>query len=200
MENPKKTSPLPKILQIFALVLMGIFSLTGLAAAYIIFAPDNLWKPFYLQYNYPTVAPVVDGTPGAETPLVTETPEAVHTYIAGEGIMFDTGSQIINLSDPSGRKYIRVTIVIEFAPNENTYAEMPAEEKTAYEAEFTAEITTKLPIIKDLIINQVSSKTFEELYTAQGKENLRYELTTKIMEKMPDYHILSVYFTEFVVE
>ena len=60
MENPKK-SILPKLLQIFALVLMGIFSLTGLAAAYIIFAPDDLPKPFYLQYNYPTQ--MVDGTP-----------------------------------------------------------------------------------------------------------------------------------------
>lgn len=197
MENPKKQSILPKILQIFALVLMGIFSLTGLAAAYIIFAPDNLPKPFYLQYNYPTVP--VDETLAAEGAVPTE-PMIDHTFIAGEGIMINTGSKIINLSDPLGRKYIRITIVIEFAPSEAAYLEMPIEEKNTYIAEFTSEVTSKLPIIDDAVVTLISSKTFEELYTAQGKETLRLELSNLITQRLPDYHILSVYLTEFVVQ
>ncbi|PKO00751.1 MAG: hypothetical protein CVU42_02680 [Chloroflexi bacterium HGW-Chloroflexi-4] len=197
MENPKKTSILPKILQIFALVLMGIFSLTGLAAAYIIFAPDNLPKPFYLQYNYPTI-PVVESL-SAEGMVPTE-PEIDHTYVAGEGIMINTGSKIINLSDPLGRKYIRITIVIEFAPEEIAYFEMPIEEKSTYIAEFTSEVTAKLPIIDDAVVTLISSKTFDELYTAQGKETLRTELSNLITQRLPDYHILSVYLTEFVVQ
>lgn len=199
MENPKK-SILPKILQIFALVLMGIFSLTGLAAAYIIFAPDDLPKPFYLQYNYPT--PVIEGLEASAEGVVpeTDTPTLDHTYTAGEGIMVNTGTKIINLADPSGRKYIRITIVIELAPNDPTYFEMLEEEKLAYETSFNTEVTEKLPIIEDAVITQISTKTYEELYTAQGKENLRLELSNLIMQKMPDYKILSVYFTEFVVE
>ena len=196
MDNPKK-SILPKILQIFALVLMGIFSLTGLAAAYIIFAPDDLPKPFYLQYNYPT--PIVEGTPMAEQEM-TETPEEVHVYTAGEGIMINAGTKIINLSDPVGRKYIRTTIVIELAPDNPLYHEMPIEEKTAYEAEFSAEVTSKLPVIEDALITHISTKSYEDLYTAEGKENLRTELSQIIMQKLPDYQILAVYFTEFVVE
>ncbi len=197
MENPKKQSILPKILQIFALVLMGIFSLTGLAAAYIIFAPDNLPKPFYLQYNYPTVP--VDETLAAEGAVLTE-PVVDHTFVAGEGIMINTGSKIINLSDPLGRKYIRITIVIEFAPSEAAYLEMPIEEKNTYIAEFTSEVTSKLPIIDDAVVTLISSKTFEELYTAQGKETLRLELSNLITQRLPEYHILSVYLTEFVVQ
>lgn len=198
MENPKK-SILPKILQIFALVLMGIFSLTGLAAAYIIFAPDDLPKPFYLQYNYPTPVVIPEGT--SMMTEETATPEPVaHDYLPGEGIMINTGTKIINLSDPVGRKYIRITIVIELAPNEEGFFEMPIEERTAYTAEFTSEVTSKLPVIEDAVITQISTKTFEELYTAQGKENLRLELSSLIMQRLPDYHVLSVYFTEFVVE
>ncbi|MRS03555.1 flagellar basal body-associated FliL family protein [bacterium] len=197
MENPKKQSILPKILQIFALVLMAIFSLTGLAAAYIIFAPDNLPKPFYLQYNYPTTP--VDTTLAAEGVEPT-LPESNHTYVAGEGIMINTGSKIINLSDPLGRKYIRITVVMEFAPEESTYFEMPVEEKAAYVSEFTAEVNSKLPIIDDAVVTLISSKTFEELYTAQGKENLRMELSNLITQRLPEYHILSVYLTEFVVQ
>jgi len=195
MDNPKK-SILPKLLQIFALVLMGIFSLTGLAAAYIIFAPDDLPKPFYLQYNYPTQ--MVDGTPQPGG-----MPEAVadnYVYSAGEGIMVNTGTKIINLSDPVGRKYIRITIVIELAPTDGTYHSMTVEEKTAYETEFSAEVTAKLPVIEDALITQISTKTYEELYTAQGKENLRLELANIIMQRLPEYQILALYFTEFVVE
>ncbi len=197
MENPKKQSILPKILQIFALVLMGIFSLTGLAAAYIIFAPDNLPKPFYLQYNYPTLP--VEITPGAEEVVSTEM-VSDHTFVAGEGIMINTGSKILNLSDPMARRIIRLTIVIEFTPSNPSYFEMSIDEKTAYVTEFNAEVTAKLPIIDDALISLVSSKTFEELYTAQGKENLRQEITNLITQRMPEYHILSVYLTEFVVQ
>lgn len=199
MENPKKNI-LPKILQIFALVLMGVFSLTGVAAAYIIFAPDNLPKPFYLQYNYPTPEVPIDPTTGESVvPQETHT-GSDHVYMPGEGIMINTGTKIINLSDPSGRKYIRITIVIELAPTNTEYFEMPIEEKNNYSTEFTAEVTNKLPVIEDAIITQISTKSFEELYTAQGKENLRMELSNLIMQRMPDYHVLSVYFTEFVVE
>jgi flagellar basal body-associated protein FliL len=199
MENKKK-SILPKILQIFALVLMAIFSLTGLAAAYIIFAPDNLPKPFYLQYNYPTPIPSANGTEGVSAVASTETPIPFHEVVPGEGIMINTGTKIINLSEASGRQYIRITIVIELAPSDPAYFEMPVEEKSAYVAEFSAEVTSKLPVIEDALITQISTKTFEQLYTAEGKEQLRLELSNLIMQRLPDYHILSVYFTEFVVE
>ena len=199
MENPKK-SILPKILQIFALVLMGIFSLTGLAAAYIIFAPDDLPKPFYLQYNYPTAPVTIDGTPLPEDASTVTVEELNHVYIAGEGIMVDTGSQIINLADPSGRSFIRISIVIEVAPKENDYISMTEEEKLAYETTFSTEITNKLPIIDDAIISLVSTRTYEELYTAEGKENLRVDLMNRIMQKLPEYQILAVYLTELVIE
>jgi flagellar basal body-associated protein FliL len=199
MENPKK-SPLPKIFQIVALVFMAIFSLTGLAAAYIVFAPDNLPKPFYLQYNYPTAPAITPGIAKTKEVSTTVTPTIAHVYVPGEGIMIDTGTKIINLSDPTGRQYIRITIVIEFAPTDPTYLTMTAAEKSAYVTSFTAEVTAKLPVIEDAIITQISTKTFDQLYTVQGKEELRSELSSLIMQRMPEYHVLSVYFTEFVVE
>lgn len=199
MENPKK-SVLPKILQIFAIVLMAIFSLTGLAAGYIVFAPDSFPKPFYLQYSYPTIPVTDDLLATLDIIEPTATPELDHKFLPGEGIMINTGTKIINLSDPTGRKYIRISIVMELAPDDPAYAEMPIEEKSAYVTSFNSEVTAKLPIIEDAIITKISTKTFEELYTAQGKENLRIELSELIMQRMPDYQILSIYFTEFVVE
>jgi len=90
--------------------------------------------------------------------------------------------------------------VIEFAPSESEYLEMPIEEKSTFIAEFTSEVTSKLPIIDDAVVTLISSKTFDDLYTAQGKENLRLELSNLITQRLPDYRILSVYLTEFVVQ
>jgi flagellar basal body-associated protein FliL len=38
------------------------------------------------------------------------------------------------------------------------------------------------------------------LYTATGKEALRGELIQKLQGMMPEFKIIGVYFTEFVVE
>ncbi len=46
----------------------------------------------------------------------------------------------------------------------------------------------------------LSTKTFEDLYTAEGKERLRLELIQVISQRMPEFKLLSVYFTEFVVQ
>jgi flagellar basal body-associated protein FliL len=167
--------------------------LLTLLVAYIIFAPDNLPKPFYLQYLYPTPAVV-----GALLPAPTPVPTI--EVKPGQGIMIDTGSKIINLAEQDGHKYIRTTVVIEFAPTDPAYAEMKDEEKTTYLTAFKTEIADKTPLINDVIITTFSTKSFEMLYTAQGKEAIRQELLKLISSRMPEYRIISIYFTEFVIE
>ena len=52
----------------------------------------------------------------------------------------------------------------------------------------------------DTVITLLSTKTYEDLYTADGKEKLRTEILETLSEKLVDLHILSIYFTEFVVQ
>lgn len=167
--------------------------LLTLLVAYIIFAPDNLPKPFYLQYLYPTPA-VAGAVPAGPTPVPTL------EVRPGEGIMIDTGSKIINLAEQDGHKYIRATVVIEFAPDNVTFPDMKEEEKAAYLTAFKTKIGEKTPLINDVIITTFSTKSFEMLYTAQGKEAIRQELLKLISSRMPEYRIISIYFTEFVIE
>ncbi len=118
----------------------------------------------------------------------------------GEGIMLDTGSKIVNLLDPTGRKYLRVGIVLEFAPNDLKYFTMTEEEKTLFLEEFNKELNVKLPVINDVIITLLSNQTFEAVYTAEGKETLRKQIMDTINSKLPENKIIFVYFTEFVVQ
>jgi flagellar basal body-associated protein FliL len=55
-------------------------------------------------------------------------------------------------------------------------------------------------MIDDTIIALLSSKDFESLYTAAGKEALRKELLKEINDRLPEYTAIAVYFTEFVVD
>lgn len=179
-----------KILTIVALVLVSVVSL---ATAYIVFAPDEFPKPFRLQYSYTT--PVETSTENLPTPTPTEVP-----LKPGDGIMFNMTTKIINLVDPAGRKYIRLTVVLEFAPDNPEWTSMKAEEQTAYLTAFEKKINDRMPIMDDTIITLLSSKSYEQLYTADGKEALRLEVMRDVQERMPDFKLIYAYFTEFVVQ
>ena len=195
------------ILNIVSKILLGLVLVSALVLnltmAYIMFAPDTFPKPFYLLYqdqngNIPIfqVASQHETESPTPEPTATPTPEPK----PGEGIMLNTGTKIINLAEPNGQKYIRLTIVLEFLPDDPTYSTMVAEAKTAYQTTFLDELNTKLPLIDDTIITMLSTKTFNDLYTAEGKEKLRLELLSRIQAQMPDLRLLSLYFTEFVVD
>jgi len=57
-----------------------------------------------------------------------------------------------------------------------------------------------MPVLDDIVITLLSTKTFDDLYTAEGKETLRQQLIGAISTRLPEYQLLNVYFTEFVVQ
>jgi len=189
-----------KALNAITQVILVITAFVSLITAYVVFAPDELPKPFRLVYDYGATltTPV---TVAAETVAeATPAPEAAHEIIPGEGIMLNMSTKIINLVDPTGRKYIRVTIVAEFAPDNPEYESLPEEEKAAYLTEFESKLNSRLPIMDDTVITLLSTKTYEDLYTAEGKEKLRAEIMQILSEKLVDLHLIAIYFTEFVVQ
>ena len=62
------------------------------------------------------------------------------------------------------------------------------------------EIDKKLPAIRDMIIQILSSKTVEEIQTAKGKEKLKEEIKRKINSILTTGQIRNVYFTQFVIQ
>ncbi len=66
--------------------------------------------------------------------------------------------------------------------------------------EFEEKLNSRLPIMDDTVITLLSTKTYEDLYTAEGKEKLRAEIMQILSEKLVDLHLISIYFTEFVVQ
>lgn len=187
-----------KILNTITQIILMLTAIISLISAYVIFAPDDLPKPFRLVYDTSTGTPIgAIGTLTADAPTVTPEPRE---YLPGEGVMLDMSTKIINLLDPGGRKYIRLTITVEFAPDNPEYETLPEEEKTTYLTGFQEKLKARLPIMDDTVITLLSTKTYEDLYTADGKEKLRGEIMDTLSKKLPDLHIISIYFTEFVVQ
>ncbi len=187
-------SLIPKILLGFALFILVV---TNLAIAYIFFAPDTFPKPFYPLYALPQEITPAAAAEEEHTEGEGLDPSTLHP---GQGLMVDTGSKIVNLVDPTGRKYLRVGVVLEFAPHDPAYFEMNEEEKHAYVTTFNQEMESRLPIINDILITLFASQTFEKVYTAEGKEKLRQQIKELINQQLPEFHVIAVYFTEFVVQ
>lgn len=210
------------ILQLLPKILMGLGMLilvsVNLAIAYIMFAPDNFPKPFYLMYaanaddaaggvvmaeqgtqQEPSVAHAAEEGEESETNN-TETNAEIPELERGQGFMLDTGTKIINLVDQTGRKYLRAGVVLEFVIQDAEFYSMAEEEKAAFETAYEEEMSTKLPVINDIIITLLSSQTFESVYTAEGKEILRQKILEQVNAQLPGEKVVYVYFTEFVVQ
>lgn len=142
----------------------------------------------------PDVAHAADSQPEPQ-PLIT-----TREVRQGHGLMIDTNTKIINLAAPNGRKYIRVNVVLEFLPPDLAFYEMEGEEKHAFVVSFEEEVNRKMPLIDDSIITLVSSKQFDDIYTADGKEALRIEIRNIVNSRLLDYLVINVYLTEFVVQ
>ena len=184
----------------YLIVAMG--SLLSIFLAYTLLAPDTMPKPVKFSDLLPAVALEGSAEPVSETPAVEPTHE--ENPIPGSGVMVDTGTKIINLAETGGNKYIRINVVLEFAEPPETTPEVKAAEGEGVvvtaATELSSKINARLPMINDTVITLLSSKTFEELYTTTGKEALRGELMQRLQAMMPEYKLIGVYFTEFVVE
>jgi len=219
---------LKTILKILVSVVITVTVLSNLFLLYVIIAPDDLPKPFYFAWvdengqlittaaNIPFPNPAGTqsttneqaSTSGSETATGSGS-EANTTGGGGEsgggeakkaGLLIDTGTKIVNLNEPGGRRFIRAGVTIEFAPPDETFYTMTGETRTAYIATFNEEMASYLPIINDTIITILSTKNFQSLYSAEGKDALRLEILESIKTKLPEFKVLGVYLTEFVMQ
>jgi flagellar FliL protein len=89
---------------------------------------------------------------------------------------------IVNLTGSAGNRYLKVTINVELYP------------RAADEA------GRKRARIRDSIINLLSSKSYADLVSVNGKYQLRDEIAARINLILSMGMVKSVYFTEFVIQ
>lgn len=99
------------------------------------------------------------------------------------GVMVSLDPFIINLAGSKGKRFLKVTMTLEL--NDPSVQE---------------EVRENLQRIIDSILILLSSKTFQEVYSIQGKFKLKDEITTRVNRFLLMGHVKDVYFTEFVIQ
>jgi len=110
-------------------------------------------------------------------------PEAVEQKAATLGPMIPLGSLTVNLADEGGKRYLRVAIELEIESEK-----------------LTEEINKRLPQVKDTILTILPTKRFEEIHSAEGKQQLRDGIMGRLNPTLASAKITNIYFTEFVVQ
>ncbi|MFQ5672379.1 MAG: flagellar basal body-associated FliL family protein [Nitrospinales bacterium] len=99
------------------------------------------------------------------------------------GVMVPLKPFVVNLAGTKGKRFLKVAITLELSS-----------------PEVNAEINENLQKIADSILILLSSKTFEEVYSVQGKFKLKDEITTRVNRFLVLGHVKDAYFTEFVIQ
>jgi flagellar protein FliL len=101
----------------------------------------------------------------------------------GIGEMYGLEPFVVNLSDPKGKRYLKIQLEIELMSPEAV--------------ERAARATPKL---RDMVIMMITSLTFEDVMTPEGKILIRDELLQRFNQIMRPDRVLNIYFTEFVIQ
>lgn len=99
------------------------------------------------------------------------------------GPMVDINDFVVNIISGEETHYVKVALTVELS-NE------PAAE----------EIKMRMPQMRDAIILILGSKDYRELQDIQGKRQLKAELLSRINSIIQSGKVVSIYFTEFVVQ
>ncbi len=89
----------------------------------------------------------------------------------------------MNLADVPDVRYLKLTVKLE-VDNDAV----------------SAELSARVPQVRDAILVLLSSKDVNAVRTTQGKFQLRDEITQRINGLLPKPGVRSAYFTDFVVQ
>jgi flagellar FliL protein len=111
-----------------------------------------------------------------------EGPEANATRQA-ETAMVEMPTLLVNLADPLGKRYLKMTASLEVNSQEAA-----------------DRISSKMPKIKDSMIMLLSSKTYEQLSSMENKILLKKGIVKRLNQILGTAVVRRVYFTEFIIQ
>ena len=99
------------------------------------------------------------------------------------GPIFPLDTFIVNLADPNGNRYLRVTMKLELKSDEQT-----------------EQVEKRLPQLRDGILMILPTKKYTDINSVEGKTVLRDQIMASINNLLKEGSVTNIYFTEFVVQ
>ncbi len=164
------------ILLIIVVVMLFLILAGGAAAAYFMLNEDTEVLDDAQHAKQTQVA----AAPAAAGKHTTSTRSTDYSQI---GPMYPMDQFIVNLYNEGSSRYLKATINFELSA-----------------AELSVEMDMKKPLIRDIVIKTLSAKTYEEISTIRGKENLKDEIAMKVNQVLSDGQVNNLFFTDFVIQ
>ncbi len=167
---PKKSSS--KLVLIIIIVLLVLILIGGGVAAYFLLMNDN-------------EEPQANNQPQNQTQSKMQKKKNIarNSDLMQIGPIYPLDQFIVNLLSDNGSRFLKIKMDLEMSSQE-----------------LTTELDKKKPLIRDIVIRTLTSKTFQEVSTGKGKEKLKDELVDRINSVLADGSIKNIFFTEFVVQ
>ena len=90
---------------------------------------------------------------------------------------------VVNLADPGGKRYLRVTMALEID-----------------DQDCVTETKENVPQIRDKVLLILPAKEFKDIRTSSGKGSLRKEMIAQLNPLLDKCKITNLYFQEFVIQ
>jgi len=127
---------------------------------------------------------------------------------AKRGIILDLGEFILNLSDPSAKRYLKINVALELSRAAHDPDMHASEEGGGHGAPavdpleaIEKEMSQFKPAIRDAIISVLSSKTAEELSSLAGKELSKEQIKEAINPIFEgEREVMRVSFGAFIIQ
>lgn len=98
-------------------------------------------------------------------------------------VMQDFETFLVNLSDPGGKRYLKVTMKAKLS---NPQA--------------ATEVTARTSELRDMILTILSSKEFADIAGPEDKALLKQELLSQLNRALKSGQVQDIYFTDFLVQ
>ena len=173
-EETSETAPAKeggnKLLMIVIIILLLLLLVIGGLVAYFLLSSDNT--------SNPSQNPADNGKSKQ-----VEQKQKKDSADLTIGPIYPMDPFIVNLMSDGARRFLKCTLNLEMdSPN------------------LQPELDKKVPLLRDLIIRILSSKTVAEISTSKGKEKLKAEIVRNINEKLESGEIKHVYLVNFVIQ
>ncbi len=177
----EKKSGGSNILLIIIAVMLGLMLIGGAAGAWFLLNDDDA---VIADANNAKAAKQESDTATKTAPAAATVKSNIRkSDYTNIGPMYALDPFIVNLFSEDGSRYLKTTINLEMDKQE-----------------LSTELDSKKPLIRDIIIKALSAKSYEEISTIEGKENLKDEIVANINAVLKDGKINNVFFTDFVIQ
>jgi flagellar FliL protein len=164
--------------KILIIVIVLVVVLVGAAVALRFIAPGLIPGLGEKPSETPAAGTAAPAAPGAPPPPPAPTGDA-----PAMGELYSMNPFIVNLVDPTGKRYLKLTLALEM--------DRP---------ELKTELESRKPQVRDAILILLSSMSYDDIATMQGKTRLRTQIITRVNQFLRTGRVTNVYFSEFVVQ